>query len=531
MGPRSQAAPRLRQALAGRDVEQAELRAWAPGSHPLQRCRGGGGGGGGSIRTACAPHMHRVVRYVNNFSRRWSTGRGVVEGTWWALRRYHSPGLALDDRFYRPTPVPAPRQALPREVTPAPPQTRPPNLPDTQTGGSRAGRPALGMPGRRPPRHDTARHPELRRGDAVLRRRPDACQRGQPALAWACRAWGHLRDASRLFSIPAWQCHVPCPPACRQHRLTGNCCRLPANRHRITAILTAKSRGCTKGGAEGGDERCPIPQVSDAVHKPMCNAFAGAYFLEEGGGGSGMYGQRGRGVWDPKGCVSKTAQSDRPNGTFRFSPTMVPLVWGGGGSRGGYTALLLRVYGHSTTSPERGGGVGMTPWYDDLVCSWRRLLADRHSLPFPWTLSLHRRWCPSASHHPLTVLFLRALNFPLPFPFPSLGLSLRRPQCPSASPHSFPSHSPFPKGGGGMRERAVLRARLGTVVPLPPPRPLRSTAAPRAARSPVGASRGLACRRSRAPAKRRGGPPPQPMRRVRSDRGAARLWSGTGPGL
>ena len=80
----------------------------------------------------------------------------------------------------------------------------------------------------------------------------------------------------------------------------------------------------------------------------------------------------------------------------------------------------------------------MTPWFDDLVCSWRRLLADRHSLPFPWTLSLHRWWCPSASHHPLTFLFL---TFPLPSPFPSLGLSLHRPWCPSASPHSFPSHS------------------------------------------------------------------------------------------
>ena len=79
-----------------------------------------------------------------------------------------------------------------------------------------------------------------------------------------------------------------------------------------------------------------------------------------------------------------------------------------------------------------GGGFGMTPWCDDLVCSWRRLLADRHSLPFPWTLSLHRRWCPSASHHPLTFLFLLALTFPLPSPFPSLGLSLCRPPCPSA---------------------------------------------------------------------------------------------------
>ena len=37
-----------------------------------------------------------------------------------------------------------------------------------------------------------------------------------------------------------------------------------------------------------------------------------------------------------------------------------------------------------------GGGVGMSPWRVVLVCSWQRLLADRHSLPFPWTPSLHR---------------------------------------------------------------------------------------------------------------------------------------------
>ena len=102
----------------------------------------------------------------------------------------------------------------------------------------------------------------------------------------------------------------------------------------------------------------------------------------------------------------------------------------------------------------RGGGFGLTPWCVDLVCSWRRLLADRHSPPFPWTLPLHRRWCPSASHHPLTFLFLLALTFPLPSPFPSLGLSLCRPPCPSASPHSFPSLSlgrlrQRTKGGGG----------------------------------------------------------------------------------
>ena len=83
----------------------------------------------------------------------------------------------------------------------------------------------------------------------------------------------------------------------------------------------------------------------------------------------------------------------------------------------------------------------MTPWCVVLVCSWRRPLADCHSLPFPWSLSLHRRWCSSASHHHVTFLFLPALTFPLPFPFPSLGLSLHRPWCPSASHHPFPFHS------------------------------------------------------------------------------------------
>ena len=98
------------------------------------------------------------------------------------------------------------------------------------------------------------------------------------------------------------------------------------------------------------------------------------------------------------------------------------------------------------------GGFGMTPWCDDLVCSWRRLLADRHSLPFPWTLSLHRRWCPSASHHPLTFLFLPALTIPLPSPFPSLGLFLRRPRC---------------RGGGGGGVTGISLSK--------PPRPPQQT--------------------------------------------------------
>ena len=103
-------------------------------------------------------------------------------------------------------------------------------------------------------------------------------------------------------------------------------------------------------------------------------------------------------------------------------PVHGPLAVGGERTAANLTVDEMRCRGGG------GGRFGMTPWCDDLACSWRRLLADRHSLPFPWTLSLHRRWCPSASHHPLTFLFLPALTFPLPSPFLSLGLSLRRPQ-------------------------------------------------------------------------------------------------------
>ena len=74
-------------------------------------------------------------------------------------------------------------------------------------------------------------------------------------------------------------------------------------------------------------------------------------------------------------------------------------------------------------------GFGISPWCVVLVCSWRRPVADRH-LPFPWTLSLHRL-CPSASHHPVSFLFLLAQSFPLYFPFLSLGRLCQR------SPRTF----------------------------------------------------------------------------------------------
>ena len=112
---------------------------------------------------------------------------------------------------------------------------------------------------------------------------------------------------------------------------------------------------------------------------------------------------------------------------------------GGGGSKRAPWASP-----QGTVRRGREGGFGMTHGCDVLVCSWRRLLADRHSLPFPWTLSLHRRWCPSASHHPLTFLFLLALTFPLPSPF--LPLAFPSVGCGAHRPHHTPS-LPFPLVG------------------------------------------------------------------------------------
>ena len=60
---------------------------------------------------------------------------------------------------------------------------------------------------------------------------------------------------------------------------------------------------------------------------------------------------------------------------------------------------------HSPTLPRpcyrRGGGVGMSPLCIVLVCSWHRLLADRHSPPFPWTLFLYRQAQQSVQCCPL----------------------------------------------------------------------------------------------------------------------------------
>ena len=97
-----------------------------------------------------------------------------------------------------------------------------------------------------------------------------------------------------------------------------------------------------------------------------------------------------------------------------------------------------------------GGGGGMTPWCVVLVCSGRRQLADRQSLPFPWTLSPHRRWCPSASHRPLSCLSPVGLSFPLYSPFLSLWRLCQ--WSPRIFPVSLLCLGSTQRGGGGLSD-------------------------------------------------------------------------------
>ena len=121
-----------------------------------------------------------------------------------------------------------------------------------------------------------------------------------------------------------------------------------------------------------------------------------------------------------------------------------------------------------------GGRVGMSPWCIVLVCSRQRLLADHHSLPFPWTLSLYRRWYPSATHRPVSFLPPLGLSFPLYFPFLSLGRLCQR------SPRTFPVSLLCVRS---TRRRATALA-VGQVRPSGHPKPTVRDPSPTAAFGP-----------------------------------------------
>ena len=124
---------------------------------------------------------------------------------------------------------------------------------------------------------------------------------------------------------------------------------------------------------------------------------------------------------------------------------------------------------------------------------------------FPWTLSLHRRWCPSASHHPVSFLFLLAQFLPLYFPCLSLGRlrqrslrtfpvsllcvgSTQRRATALAVGHVRPTGHPKPAvrnpspmaggGGGGLLARDELEGREVLTPPLQGAQPMPSHCLP-----------------------------------------------------
>ena len=115
------------------------------------------------------------------------------------------------------------------------------------------------------------------------------------------------------------------------------------------------------------------------------------------------------------------------------------------------------------------GGLGMTLWRV-LVCSGRRLSAERHSLPFPWALSLRRRRPPSAPQ-PLTPSLspLPGLSSPPPHPLPfppevvELEVPTEPPSCTApCRVRTEEGHGPgASKWGAGVCGRSVERGGGG----------------------------------------------------------------------
>ena len=133
-------------------------------------------------------------------------------------------------------------------------------------------------------------------------------------------------------------------------------------------------------------------------------------------------------------CVCVRAVLGGPGG---HPPTRVKMI--------SLDALVMYPGGKHPACEWGGGDVSMTPQCV-MVCSWRRLLPNHHLLPFPWTLSLHRQRCPSATHRPVSSLSLLGLSCPLYCPFLFIGKLCQR--SPRTVPVSLLCVGSTRRGGG-----------------------------------------------------------------------------------
>ena len=100
----------------------------------------------------------------------------------------------------------------------------------------------------------------------------------------------------------------------------------------------------------------------------------------------------------------------------------------------------------------------MSPWCVVLVCNWRHLLAGRHSLPFPWILSLQRWWCPSASNTLCPSSSLTYLSLSTSVSFPLV-------RCANGAPRISLFHCSVSGPHRGGQQASPLARRVQALIP------------------------------------------------------------------
>ena len=181
--------------------------------------------------------------------------------------------------------------------------------------------------------------------------------------------------------------------------------------HAVSTVGRAE-KNFPSGGGGWGLEKAPAQGSGNRALGPWANVF---WFQWAHAGPDSGKGDGGLQHQLNKACQGPGVRGKAPSSTAQGCTELLRVLDSGSVIQG---PVRLHEGWQQPVSGHVAGGLACRLGCIVLVCSWRRQLADRQLLPFPWTLSVHRRWCPSASHPPVSFLFLFALSFPLYFPWP-----------------------------------------------------------------------------------------------------------------